>query len=93
MIGIQGPGGRMRRGFAWGLMLPLALAPAAVPAAAAGPVAGPAAAADRQGFAEVTEVTAVEIPVQVVRNGEPVRGLTAADFEIWEGRKQQVVST
>jgi len=88
MIGIQGTGGRMRRGFAWGLMLPLALAPAAVPAAAA----GPAAATDRQSFAEVTEVTAVEIPVQVVRNGEPVRGLTAADFEIWEGRQQQAIT-
>jgi VWFA-related protein len=61
-----------------------------LPALAAG---GPAAAADRQqGFSETTEVTAVEIPVQVVRDGEPVRGLTAADFELYEGRKLQALT-
>ncbi|HEV3073559.1 MAG TPA: hypothetical protein VHB47_04000, partial [Thermoanaerobaculia bacterium] len=48
---------------------------AATGAPAAG---GSAGGADRQGFSETTEVTAVEIPVQVVRDGEPVRGLTAA---------------
>jgi len=54
---------------------------------------GPAAAADsRQGFSESTDVTAVEIPVQVVRDGEPVRGLTAADFELYEGRRQQTLT-
>jgi VWFA-related protein len=68
-------------------MLPLALAPGAAPAAA-----GPAAPADQQPFSETTQVTAVEIPVQVVRDGQPVRGLTAADFEIWEGRKQQAIT-
>ncbi len=45
------------------------------------------AAAQGQGFAETTEVVAVEVPVQVLRNGEPVRGLTAADFELFEGRR------
>jgi VWFA-related protein len=62
-------------------------APAGAPAAG-----GPAGAADRQGFSETTEVTAVEIPVQVMRDGEPVRGLTAADFELYEGRKQQALT-
>ncbi|HEX6863405.1 MAG TPA: hypothetical protein VF414_11345, partial [Thermoanaerobaculia bacterium] len=42
-----------------------------------------------QGFAESTDVVAVEVPVQVVRDGEPVRGLTAADFEVYDGRKKQ----
>jgi VWFA-related protein len=45
----------------------------------------PAAA---QTFTETTEVTAVEVPVQVVNNGEPVRGLTANDFEVYDGRKK-----
>jgi VWFA-related protein len=86
MFGIQWFRNRLGRGWVCGLMLSLALAPAA-PAAE-----GPAAAADPQAFSETTQVTAVEIPVQVVRNGEPVRGLTAADFEIWEGRKQQAIT-
>ena len=38
---------------------------------------------------ESTEVLAVEVPVQVLRDGEPVRGLTEADFEVVEGRKKQ----
>jgi VWFA-related protein len=87
MFGIQGFRSRLGRGLVWGLMLPLVLAPGAAPAAA-----GPAAPADQQPFSETTQVTAVEIPVQVVRDGQPVRGLTAADFEIWEGRKQQAIT-
>src|ERR1700720_3191704 len=87
MFGIQGFRSRLGRGWVCGLMLPLALVPAAAPAAA-----GPAAAADQQAFSETTQVTAVEIPVQVVRNGEPVRGLTAADFEIWEAPKQMAIT-
>ena len=87
MFGIQGFRSRLGRGLVWGLMLPLALAPGAAPAAA-----GPAAPGDQQPFSETTQVTAVEIPVQVVRDGQPVRGLTAADFEIWEGRKQQAIT-
>jgi VWFA-related protein len=50
-----------------------------------------AAPADRS-FTENTQVTVVEIPVQVVRDGEPVRGLTAADFEITEGRKHHAIT-
>jgi VWFA-related protein len=61
-----------------------ALAAAESPRAASPPAAG--------GFAETTEVTAVPVPVQVVRDGEPVRGLTAADFEIYEGKKPQAIT-
>jgi VWFA-related protein len=50
--------------------------------------AGSAQPASPQGFAESTDVVAVEVPVQVVRDGEPVRGLTAADFEVFDGRKK-----
>ena len=40
---------------------------------------------------EVTEVVVVEVPVQVIQDGEPVRGLTAEDFEITEGRKKREI--
>jgi VWFA-related protein len=43
-------------------------------------------------FSETSEVTVVQVPVQVVRDGEPVRGLTAADFAIFDGRKAQKVT-
>ena len=41
---------------------------------------------------ESTEVLVVEVPVQVLRGGEPVRGLTAEDFELWEGREKQAIT-
>jgi VWFA-related protein len=44
-----------------------------------------------QTFTDTTRVTAVQIPVQVVAGGKPVRGLTAADFVVYEGRKQRPV--
>jgi VWFA-related protein len=43
----------------------------------------------RQRFQDTTTVTLVEVPVQVTVKGEPVRGLTQSDFEIFEGRKKQ----
>ncbi len=45
-----------------------------------------------QRFSESTSVVAVEVPVQVVRDGKPVRGLTAADFEVYEGREKQEIT-
>ncbi len=47
-----------------------------------------AATALAQTFVDTTQVVVVEVPVQVVREGEPVRGLTAADFELYDGRNK-----
>ncbi|HEV7670802.1 MAG TPA: VWA domain-containing protein [Thermoanaerobaculia bacterium] len=41
---------------------------------------------------ERTDVVAIEIPIQVARDGQPVRGLTAANFTIWEGKTKQEVT-
>src|SRR5262249_43050870 len=49
--------------------------------------AAPRAGAERFS-GETTNVVAVEVPVEVIKDGEPVRGLTANDFEISEGRKK-----
>jgi VWFA-related protein len=43
-------------------------------------------------FSGTTDVVVVEIPVQVLKDGEPVRGLTAGDFEVFEGRKRLPVT-
>lgn len=40
-------------------------------------------------FGETVEVLTVELPVQVLRDGEPVKGLTAENFEVYDGRKRQ----
>ncbi|HWM91763.1 MAG TPA: VWA domain-containing protein [Thermoanaerobaculia bacterium] len=70
----------MRSGRVWGWMLALA----AGLAIGLG-MAAPAAAQ----FSDTTDVVVVEVPVQVVtKDGQPVRGLTAADFEVFEGRKK-----
>lgn len=42
-------------------------------------------------FSDSTNVTAVQIPVQVIADGQPVRGLTAGDFVVYEGRRQRPV--
>ncbi|HZF12906.1 MAG TPA: VWA domain-containing protein [Thermoanaerobaculia bacterium] len=47
----------------------------------------PPAAAERFS-GETANVVAVEVPFQVIKDGEPVRGLTANDFEVSEGRKK-----
>jgi VWFA-related protein len=52
----------------------------------------PGKPANAEQFTESTEVLVVEVPVQVLRGGEPVRGLTAADFELWEGREKQTIT-
>jgi VWFA-related protein len=52
-------------------------------------VAGSAAG---QKFTDTSQVTVVEVPVQVVRDGEPVRGLKVDDFVLTEGRQQQAIT-
>jgi VWFA-related protein len=52
-------------------------------------VAAPAPPA--QGFNDTTQVTAIEIPVQVTRDGEPVRGLKVSDFEVTEGKTKRPI--
>ena len=75
-----------------GLGLALAAAWVLWPVDGAGLSAAPPPAAKAGALAETTEVVAVQVPVQVVRNGEPVRGLTAADFEVYDGRRKQKVT-
>jgi VWFA-related protein len=53
-------------------------------------LAAPARAEQR--FSQSTEVTVVEVPVQVLRDGKPVRGLKPEDFEVYEGRSKQPVT-
>jgi VWFA-related protein len=48
--------------------------------------------AAEQRFSASTDIVAVEVPVQVVRDGKPVRGLAAGDFEVYEGRARQPVT-
>jgi VWFA-related protein len=67
-----------------GLLLILATPLAALPAA------------DRRAptFEGSSQVVSVEVPVNVVgRDGEPVRGLTADDFEVYDGGEKQTVSS
>lgn len=52
-----------------------------------------AAALTAQNFTDSTQVVVVEVPVQVVRDGEPVRNLTAADFELFDGRKKVPITS
>ena len=40
-------------------------------------------------FEDVTDVVVVEVPVQVIQDGEPVRGLTADNFQILDGGKKR----
>jgi VWFA-related protein len=43
-------------------------------------------------YVDVTEVAAVEIPVQVLLDGKPVRGLTADDFTVYQEKAKQDVT-
>lgn len=43
-------------------------------------------------FDETLDVVTIEVPVQVIDDGEPVRGLTAEDFRLFEGRKEQRIT-
>ncbi len=53
---------------------------------------GQAPAASPPRFSGSTQVLSIEVPVQVTRDGEPVRGLQAGDFEVWEGRRKLPVT-
>ena len=55
--------------------------------------ASPSAGAKKlKKFEEVTRVVEVQVPVNVVtRGGEPVRGLTAEDFEIYDGKRRREI--
>lgn len=66
------------------------LAVGAACAAFVTPLGTPLAAQEGR-FGERVSVVQVEVPVQVVRDGEPVRGLTREDFEILEGRKPREI--
>ncbi|HEY0514699.1 MAG TPA: VWA domain-containing protein [Thermoanaerobaculia bacterium] len=47
-----------------------------------------------QTFEGTSQVVAVEVPVNVVgRDGEPVRGLTADDFEVYDGNERQKITS
>lgn len=51
------------------------------------------ATATEHSYSDVTDVTVVEVPVQVTHRGEPVRGLDAAEFRIFdEGEPREIGS-
>ena len=43
---------------------------------------------NRAQFSDSTTVTVVEVPVQVTGGGDPIKNLTQADFELFDGRKK-----
>jgi VWFA-related protein len=43
-------------------------------------------------FTATTSVVAVTVPVQVTRDGMPVRGLTLDNFEVFDGKQRQVIT-
>src|SRR5579872_85580 len=51
------------------------------------------APAGAQTFEGTSQVLAVEVPVNVIgKDGEPVRGMTADDFEVYDGNDRQTVT-
>lgn len=46
----------------------------------------------RAEFSDATTVTVVEVPVQVISGGDPLRGLTRDDFELLDGRKPVAIT-
>ncbi len=51
--------------------------------------AAPGATAQEARFGERTSVVVVEVPVNVTKDGKPLRGLTAENFEVVEGKQRQ----
>jgi VWFA-related protein len=82
------PGRTIRRG---GLAAALLGCGAAVAAWGQAPPA-PAAPPAQPSFSGTAQVLSIDVPVQVVRDGEPVRGLQAADFQVWEGHRRLAVT-
>lgn len=75
-------------------LLLLPLVPLLVAAAPAKAPARDQARDQTPSFEGVSQVVAVEVPVNVVdRDGNPVRGLTAADFEVFDGNEPQKISS
>src|SRR4051794_6487559 len=64
------------------------LAPGGAGGGQAAPAHRPPAPPPGPSSAGPPQVLSVEVPGQVVRAGEPVRGLQAGDFEVWEGRRK-----
>ncbi len=80
----MGPGRTIRRG---------GLAAAFLGCGAAVAAWGQAPPAPAQpSFSSTTQVLSIDVPVQVVRDGDPVRGLRAADFQVWEGRRRLAIT-
>ncbi|HEX9668759.1 MAG TPA: VWA domain-containing protein [Thermoanaerobaculia bacterium] len=71
--------------------LPSVLAPVA--ALILLPALGPRAAAAQEKFQDQTSVVVVEVPVQVVKDGKPVGGLTAENFEVWDGKVRRPITS
>lgn len=47
---------------------------------------------DKKTFSETTSVVVVEVPVTVTRDGEPLDGLTADNFELLDEKKKQEIT-
>ena len=61
---------------------------------AAAPAKPKTAQAPPETFDDTSQVVAVEVPVNVVdRDGKPVRGLSAADFEVFDGNERQTITS
>ena len=48
--------------------------------------------AQTERFGEEISITEIEIPVQVLRGGDPVRGLTAQDFEVYDDGEEREIA-
>jgi VWFA-related protein len=67
---------------------------AALPLLLAGAAPGLAKAPAPPAFEDTSQVVSIEVPVNVIdRNGQPVHGLTAEDFEVWDGNQKQKISS
>ncbi len=91
------PGRRIGRGGLAAALLGLGVAAgvrgqAPAPAVPPAPAVSTVPAVSHAAFSGNAQVLAVEVPVQVVRDGEPVRGLQAGDFQVWEGRRRLPVT-